>query len=136
MTYLLDTHTLIWFLENDTRLPTVTRAQIETSSSIFVSIVSLWEIAIKTNIGKLTLAFPFDTIAPNLSTLSITQLPITCKDLEIYLFLPLHHRDPFDRILIAQAINHSLIFISKIPKWMHTRSILGINRSFKVGLSV
>ncbi len=113
MTHLLDTHTLIWFLENDTRLPTITRTQIETTPTIFISIVSLWEIAIKANIGKLTLALPFSTIEPNLTTAGITQLPITFKDLEIYLSLPLHHRDPFDRILIAQAINHSLTFISQ-----------------------
>jgi PIN domain nuclease of toxin-antitoxin system len=90
MSHLLDTHTLIWFLENDSRLP-----------------------SIKANIGKLTLSFPFNTIAPNLITAGITQLPITFKDLEIYLSLPLHHRDPFDRLLIAQAINYSLIFISQ-----------------------
>jgi PIN domain nuclease of toxin-antitoxin system len=113
MTYLLDTHTLIWFLENDPRLPAVTRTQIETTPTIFVSIVSLWEIAIKANIGKLDLSFPFSTIAPNLISLGIAELPITFKDLEIYLSLPLHHRDPFDRILIAQAINHDLILIGQ-----------------------
>jgi PIN domain nuclease of toxin-antitoxin system len=113
MTYLLDTHTLIWFLENDCRLPAATRIQIETTPTIFVSIVSLWEIAIKANIGKLDLSFPFSTIAPNLISLGITELPITFKDLEIYLSLPLHHRDPFDRILIAQAMNHALTFISQ-----------------------
>lgn len=113
MTYLLDTHTLIWFLENDPRLPPITRTQIETTSTIFISIVSLWEIAIKANIGKLALSFPFNTIEPNLITVGITQLPITFKDIEIYLSLPLHHRDPFDRILIAQAINYSLTLISQ-----------------------
>jgi PIN domain nuclease of toxin-antitoxin system len=113
MTYLLDTHTLIWFLENDPRLPSATRTQIETTPTIFVSVVSLWEIAIKANIGKLDLSFPFSTVAPNLVSLGITEIPITFKDLEIYLSLPLHHRDPFDRILIAQAMNHSLIFISQ-----------------------
>jgi PIN domain nuclease of toxin-antitoxin system len=113
MSYLLDTHTLIWFLENDPRLPSPTRTQIETTPTVFVSIVTLWEIAIKANIGKLTLSFPFNTIAPNLITAGITQLPITFKDLEIYLSLPLHHRDPFDRLLISQTIEHSLIFISQ-----------------------
>jgi PIN domain nuclease of toxin-antitoxin system len=113
MTHLLDTHTLIWFLENDTRLPPTTRTQIETTPIIFISIASLWEIAIKANIGKLTLAFPFNTLEPNLTNTGIIQLPITFKDLEIYLSLPLHHRDPFDRILVAQAMNHSLTFISQ-----------------------
>jgi PIN domain nuclease of toxin-antitoxin system len=113
MAYLLDTHALIWFLENDPRLPFNTRTQIETNPTIFVSIVSLWEIAIKANIGKLDLSFPFSTIAANLVSLDITEIPITFKDLEIYLSLPLHHRDPFDRILIAQAMNHALTFISQ-----------------------
>ena len=113
MTLLLDTHALIWFLENDPRLPPNTRTQIETTPTVFVSIASLWEIAIKANIGKLSLSFPFKTIAPNLITTGIAELPISFTDLEIYLSLPLHHRDPFDRILIAQAMNHSLDFISQ-----------------------
>lgn len=112
MSLLLDTHALIWFLENNPRLPTSTRSQIETTPTVFVSMASLWEIAIKANIGKLDLAAPFSTIEPNLAALGINQLPINFKDLEIYLSLPLHHRDPFDRLLIAQAINHSLSFIS------------------------
>jgi PIN domain nuclease of toxin-antitoxin system len=113
MTLLLDTHALIWFLDNDTRLPATTRTQIETTPIVFVSIASLWEISIKANIGKLDLSAPFSTIEPNLVALGITQLPITFKDLEIYLSLPLHHRDPFDRILIAQAINYSLSLVSQ-----------------------
>lgn len=113
MSFLLDTHALIWFLENDPRLPSIIRSQIETTPTIFISIVSLWEIAIKASIGKLSLSFPFNTIEPNLTTAGITQLPITFKDLEIYLSLPLYHRDPFDRLLIAQAINYSLPFISQ-----------------------
>ncbi|MCY7406740.1 MAG: type II toxin-antitoxin system VapC family toxin [Alkalinema sp. CAN_BIN05] len=113
MTILLDTHTLIWFLDNDPQLPIKTRTLIETTPTVFVSIVSLWEIAIKANIGKLSLSFPFNTIEPTLNSQGITQLPISFNDLEIYLNLPLHHRDPFDRILIAQAMNHNLTFISK-----------------------
>ncbi|MEL6262294.1 MAG: type II toxin-antitoxin system VapC family toxin [Cyanobacteria bacterium J06626_6] len=113
MKYLLDTHALIWFLEDDLRLPEATRTQIETTPTIFVSIASLWEIAIKANIGKLTLSFAFNTIEPNLIDLSITQLPITFTDLETYLSLPLHHRDPFDRLLVAQASNYSLTVISR-----------------------
>ncbi len=113
MTLLLDTHALIWFLDDDMRLPTNTRSRIETTSAVFVSIASLWEIAIKANIGKLELSAPFSTIEPNLVNLGITQLPINVKDLEVYLSLPLHHRDPFDRILLAQAINHSLSLVSQ-----------------------
>jgi PIN domain nuclease of toxin-antitoxin system len=113
MTLLLDTHALIWFLDNDPRLPASICTQIETTPTVFVSIASLWEIAIKVNIGKLDLSAPFSTIEPNLIALGITPLSITFKDLEIYLSLPLHHRDPFDRILIAQTINHNLSLVSQ-----------------------
>ena len=111
MSLLLDTHTLIWFLDNNTRLPTTTRSRIETTPDVFISTASLWEIAIKANIGKLELSAPFSTIESNLVALKITQLPISFKDLEFYLSLPLHHRDPFDRLLIAQATHHSLFLI-------------------------
>ena len=113
MTILLDTHTLLWFLENDPQLPARTRIRIQTSTTVFISLVSLWEIAIKTNIGKLTLPIPFSQLQPKLITQNFTQLPITFSDLEIYHGLPLYHRDPFDRLLISQAINHNLMFISR-----------------------
>lgn len=113
MTHLLDTHTLIWFFENDSRLPETTRIQIESTPTVFTSIVSLWEIAIKANIGKLALSFPFSTIEPNLVAVGITQLPITFSDLEIYLSLPLYHRDPFDRLLVAQAMKNSLTLVNR-----------------------
>lgn len=113
MSLLLDTHALIWFLDNDTRLPISIRSRIETTPDVFISTASLWEIAIKANIGKLELSAPFSTIESNLVALKITQLPITFKDLEFYLSLPLHHRDPFDRLLIAQATHHSLVLVSQ-----------------------
>lgn len=113
MTYLLDTHTLLWFLENDPQLPTTTRLRIEETPNIFVSIISLWEIAIKTNLGKLTLQIPFTDLQTELTAQNLTQLPITFTDLTTYQSLPLHHRDPFDRLLIAQAINYSLTLISR-----------------------
>ncbi len=81
MTLLLDTHALIWFLDNDIRLPASTRRQIETTPIVLVSVASLWEIAIKANIGKLDLSAPFSTIEPNLVTLGINQLSISFRDL-------------------------------------------------------
>jgi PIN domain nuclease of toxin-antitoxin system len=113
MTILLDTHTLLWFLESNPQLPITTRTRIETTPIVFTSIVSLWEIAIKSNIGKLALSIPFNHLETELITQGITQLPITFSDLTTYHSLPLYHRDPFDRIIIAQAINHSLPFISR-----------------------
>ena len=110
--FLLDTHTLIWFLDNDSRLPISTKKQIELAESVFVSIVSIWEIAIKINIGKLNLRTNFQEIEQNLVTQDISILSIATSDAKTYLSLPLYHRDPFDRILIAQSINHNLTLIS------------------------
>jgi PIN domain nuclease of toxin-antitoxin system len=110
---LLDTHALLWFLNKDSRLPETTKQQIEDAESVFVSMASLWEISIKVNIGKLTLMAPFETIRLNMINLGIEELPISFEDAITYLSIPLHHRDPFDRILVAQAMNHSLILISR-----------------------
>jgi PIN domain nuclease of toxin-antitoxin system len=73
---------------------------------------SLWEIAIKTGLGKLSLEVPFHELQLILDQLLIRILPITFADTERYQGLPLHHRDPFDRILISQAINHLLSIAS------------------------
>lgn len=105
---LIDTHTLLWFLNNESKLPPSVRQQIENTEFVFVSIASIWEIAIKVNIGKLTLLSPMETIQLNMVALNIQELPISFEDAKCYVNLPLHHRDPFDRILIAQAISHSL----------------------------
>ncbi|NJN73138.1 MAG: type II toxin-antitoxin system VapC family toxin [Limnothrix sp. RL_2_0] len=110
---LLDTHTLIWFLENDTKLPEDTRNTIETTEKICVSIVILWEMAIKVNINKLKLGYEFSDLPTLLNQLNIQILDITFSDLDIYTALPLHHRDPFDRLIITQAQNRSLAIISK-----------------------
>ncbi|NJK72944.1 MAG: type II toxin-antitoxin system VapC family toxin [Microcoleus sp. SU_5_6] len=110
---LLDTHTLIWFVSNDSNLPVSTRDKIESADDVFLSIASLWEMAIKLNIGKLPLQGNFEDIEPQLIAADITILPLTFADTVQFRYLPLHHRDPFDRILVAQAINHSLVLISR-----------------------
>jgi len=110
---LLDTHTLLWFLNDDPKLPAVVGEQIENAETSLVSIVSVWEIAIKINVGKLNLDYSFHDLQGLLDRLQIEILPLTFDDIEQYLNLPLHHRDPFDRILIAQAINHDLTLVSR-----------------------
>ncbi|NEQ46547.1 MAG: type II toxin-antitoxin system VapC family toxin [Leptolyngbya sp. SIOISBB] len=110
---LLDTHTLIWFVSNDAKLPNTVRETIETSRTVFFSLASLWEIAIKLNLGKLALKGTFEDLEPRMVEAGITTLPVTFADTAQYRHLPLHHRDPFDRILVAQAINYSLILISR-----------------------
>ncbi|MEG3845174.1 type II toxin-antitoxin system VapC family toxin [Microcoleus sp. herbarium14] len=110
---LLDTHALIWFVSNDPNLPVSTRDKIESADDVFLSIASLWEMAIKLNIGKLPLQGNFEDIEPQLIAAGITILPLTFADTVQFRYLPLHHRDPFDRILVAQAINHSLVLVSR-----------------------
>ncbi|MEG5160445.1 type II toxin-antitoxin system VapC family toxin [Microcoleus sp. AT3-A2] len=110
---LLDTHALIWFVSNDPNLPLSTRDKIESADDVFLSIASLWEMAIKLNIGKLPLQGAFEDIEPQLIAAGITILPLTFADTVQFRYLPLHHRDPFDRILVVQAINHSLVLVSR-----------------------
>ncbi|WP_073068943.1 type II toxin-antitoxin system VapC family toxin [Phormidesmis priestleyi] len=116
---LLDTHTLLWFLNNDSRLPDLIKQQIENTESVFVSIASIWEISIKVSVGKLTLLTPLETIKLDMVNLRIRELAITFEDAITYVSLPLSssHRDPFDRMLISQAINHSLMIISVDKKF-------------------
>jgi PIN domain nuclease of toxin-antitoxin system len=109
---LLDPHTLIWFLDNDSRLPFGTKQQIESAEAVCVSIASIWEMAIKINIGKLTLKTDFQAIEQNLIEQDISILPIDITAIQTYLSLPLYHRDPFDRIIIAQSSDRNLTIVS------------------------
>ena len=113
MRYLLDTHTLLWFLADDKRLSDSARELIESQSNdIFISIASLWEIAIKVNIGKLILDKPFEQVFPEeLRLNNIEILSITVDNLIKLTTLPYHHRDPFDRLIIAQALVENLPII-------------------------
>jgi len=112
---LLDTHALLWFLEDDPRLPSSLRSLIEDSDRVFASVVSLWEIAIKLSINKLTLKFEFQDLPNFLDELEINVLSLAFEDTNRYVSLSLHHRDPFDRMLIAQAMTNSLAIASADP---------------------
>ncbi|HBQ98296.1 MULTISPECIES: type II toxin-antitoxin system VapC family toxin [unclassified Roseofilum] len=109
---LLDTHTLLWFLADDPKLPSRVKSSIENADRVRVSMATVWEIAIKISIKKLKLDFEFMELADFLAQTGIETLDISFADLEHYRTLPLHHRDPFDRILIAQAITNSLMIVS------------------------
>ncbi|MEG4849273.1 type II toxin-antitoxin system VapC family toxin [Microcoleus sp. B5-D4] len=114
MNILLDTHTLLWYLEDSKQLSSQAAEIIEDpSNALRLSIASLWEISIKLGLGKLSLQNSFSELEEVLQQLKIEVLPIAFSDTECYLNLPLHHRDPFDRILVAQAINHSLVLVSR-----------------------
>ncbi len=109
---LLDTHAFIWYSEDDSKLPKSIKIEIETADRVYISIASLWEIAIKLNIGKLSLRSNYESIEASLEPAGIILLPISFADTVRVMNLPLHHRDPFDRILIAEAINNSLTLVS------------------------
>jgi PIN domain nuclease of toxin-antitoxin system len=109
---LLDTHAFIWYSENDPKLPESIKIDIENADRVYLSIASLWEIAIKLSIGKLSLRSNYESIEASLEPARIELLPISFADTVRVMNLPLHHRDPFDRILIAQSINHSLTLVS------------------------
>ena len=114
MQYLLDTHTLLWFLQDDPQLPEKVGNEItDIENNCYVSIASLWEIAIKTNLGKLTIKFPFIKFASYLADNEIEVLQIGFDHLIQVATLDLHHRDPFDRIIIAQGLVENLTIITK-----------------------
>ncbi len=112
--YLLDTHTLIWFLNGSNEFSKIARKEIEGDDvTNFISIASLWEIAIKISLGKLEMLTPFKEITRQISINGFELLPVTFEDTLTVSTLPFHHRDPFDRIIIAQAITNSLTIISQ-----------------------
>ncbi|TYQ30744.1 type II toxin-antitoxin system VapC family toxin [Pseudanabaena sp. UWO310] len=112
MDILLDTHTFIWYIEGNPKLTEKAREAIEMSADkVYLSIISLWEIAIKTGKNQLTLQNQFDDLLDVLNSLQIEILSITFADTQIYKNLPLHHGDPFDRMIIAQAISNNLIVV-------------------------
>ena len=110
MRAIVDTHALLWFPEGDHRLSARARDLIEDGKDeMLVSIASLWEIAVKHSLGKLDLARPFDEVIPSqLEVNGFTNLPLTIPHVAKVATLPFHHRDPFDRVLIAQALVEEL----------------------------
>ena len=111
---LLDTHTFLWFIDGNDNLSPKALENIENENAQnFISIVRLWEIAIKLSLGKLELNIPFKQIEDVVFKNNFQILPISFTDLLKLSELPFHHRDPFDRLLIAQCINNEMIFLSK-----------------------
>ena len=104
MRILVDTHIVLWYLEGDQSLSRTRRQRIvDPANDIFVSIASLWEISIKISIGRLKISRPFSDILVHLSNQSIAILPIMPGHVLQVATLPFHHRDPFDRMIIAQS---------------------------------
>jgi PIN domain nuclease of toxin-antitoxin system len=114
---LLDTHTLLWFLAGDSKLSGTARALVEDDGNdILVSVGTLWEIAIKVSLGKLGMSRPFEEVFPaQLDANEILVLPISTTHLQRVVSLPFHHRDPFDRLLAAQAMSEEVPLVSRDP---------------------
>jgi PIN domain nuclease of toxin-antitoxin system len=119
MRLLLDTHTLLWFLGNDPQLSPAARQNVENPvHDKFVSVASLWEIALKLSLGKLKLPGPFSEIFPHqLEINGFALLPISCAHLNVVVALPFHHRDPFDRLVIAQAMADEMTIVTRDPEF-------------------
>ena len=113
MRALLDTHTFIWAANGDPSLTSVAKSAIEdVNNEIFLSAVSTWEMAIKIAIGKLALAGPLQPLVlSQTAQYQFKPLPITYDHTYVVETLPLHHNDPFDRLLIAQAMVENLVII-------------------------
>ena len=105
MKLLLDTNALLWLLAGDRRLSERARRKIESASEITISEVSLWEISTKISIGKLK---PIPTLLDTVRDLGFRRLNISNAALGIYESLPFIHRDPFDRMLVAQALSEDM----------------------------
>jgi PIN domain nuclease of toxin-antitoxin system len=112
---LLDTHTFLWFIGGNSSLSKRARTLIEDETNqIFLSTASLWEIAIKISLGKLTLSDDFETlVSEQLTVNGIELLEISVNHAALVANLPFHHRDPFDRLLVAQAQAEQMAVISK-----------------------
>ena len=116
MRVLLDTHAFIWWFEDARRLTAGARSAIADADDVFLSVASCWELAIKVGNGKLTLAKPIEQLVPEQLRLnSFRLLQIDLDDVTRVATLPLHHRDPFDRLLAAQALSEELTIVSADP---------------------
>jgi PIN domain nuclease of toxin-antitoxin system len=108
--FLIDTHVLIWLDQKPERLSDHILGLLrDPRHVVYCSAVSLWEIAIKQSLGKLLVQQPLPKM---LEQYELEDLPVTAQDAEATRVLPLHHRDPFDRMLIAQAMTRNLVLVS------------------------
>jgi len=113
MKYLLDTHTIIWHYEDSPELSQKAVGIIgDLKNSLYISSISLWEIAIKMNLNKLNLQFSFDELLDEININKVDILQIENKYLQNLSALPYLHKDPFDRLLISTALTEDLTIIT------------------------
>ena len=112
MKILIDTQSFIWFFEDNPRLPASVRLFMESENNLAVSIASFWEIAIKTSLGKLSVPENISGLMDKALSNGFQILPIEREHLIVLSTLEFIHRDPFDRIIIAQAIAENMPLVS------------------------
>ncbi len=128
MRLLLDTHILLWALDTPERLPCLLREQLESSETeVYFSAASIWEIAIKSALGKVNFHYSPNQIADGARMTGFVEIPISSEHAAGVARLPLHHADPFDRLLVAQALamparfvtaDATLIVYSELVEWV------------------
>ena len=113
MNLLLDTHTYIWFSTNKPELSSKVKKMIEDSENYsYISIASLWEMSIKISLGKLSIDRALEDVIKDLTDSGIEILPISFEHILKISSLPFHHRDPFDRLIIAQSMCEGMKLLS------------------------
>ena len=117
MRLLLDTHTFLWFIGGDTALSPYARQLIEDrTNERLLSIASLWEMAIKVSLDRLTVPLPFtDLVAEHVYGNAMEVFGISPRHLDVLATLPFHHKDPFDRLLIAQGQAEDIPILGRDP---------------------
>ena len=110
MRLLLDTHAFIWW--DNGRLPKVVTTTVQEADDVYVSAVTAWEIAMKTTLGKIVVR---GSVADAIADYGFSPLPVTVEHADAVRSLPLHHRDPFDRLLIVQTRMEELTLVTRDP---------------------
>ncbi|MEO0556762.1 MAG: type II toxin-antitoxin system VapC family toxin [Bacteroidota bacterium] len=115
MRLLLDTHTFLWFIGGDRRLSEpAKRLILDPENERLLSVASLWGMAIKSRLGRLELALPFSALVEEqVRGNAIDVLPIRASHLDSVAQLPFHHKDPFDRLIVAQAMAEEIPVLSR-----------------------
>lgn len=117
MRLLLDTHAFLWFVTNDPQLSATAQALIaDPTNDVYLSPASYWEIAIKVSIGKYPLTVPFETFFTTVILGNDFEvLPVEVRHAARLATLPMHHKDPFDRMIVAQALVEGMPVVSADP---------------------
>jgi PIN domain nuclease of toxin-antitoxin system len=127
MNYLIDTQIFLWFISGSTELSEKAREILEDEENdIFISIASLWEISIKTALGKLAIKGNYETVIADVTENEIELLPINFIHTVAQNRLPFYHKDPFDRIIVSQAIVEEMNLVSSdviFDDYLKSRSI-------------